>query len=178
MSSPNLQFLRSQDFYLDEGTKGKVMCNNTKGFCLVLFHADSSRCTHCEECIPEFKKLPYKMGGVKFALVNVNRERDVVQMSAVTISPITYVPYIVLYINGRPTFRYDGERTTEKMLEFLNDVMSSLQSKTAFVNNPNVRIESEIPAYSIGIPANVVCDAEKGVCYLKYEDFVKNKIIR
>jgi thioredoxin-like negative regulator of GroEL len=127
MSSPNLQFLRSQDFYLDEGTKGKVMCNNTKGFCLVLFHADSSRCTHCEECIPEFKKLPYKMGGVKFALVNVNRERDVVQMSGVTISPITYVPYIVLYINGRPTFRYDGERTTEKMLEFLNDVISSLQ---------------------------------------------------
>jgi hypothetical protein len=39
-------------------------------------------------------------------------------------------------------------------------------------------MESEIPAYTIGIPANVVCDAEKGVCYLKYEDFAKNKIIR
>lgn len=178
MSTPNLIFLRSNDFGLDEGTKGKVLCNNQKGFCLVLFHADSSRCSHCEECIPEFKKLPYKMGGVKFALVNVNRERDIVEMSSHTISPITYVPYIVLYINGRPTFRYDGERTTTKMLEFLNDVLSSLQSKTNFVNNPSIKIESDIPPYTVGIPANVVCDAEKGVCYLQYNEYNKNKITR
>lgn len=169
----NLIYPRSQDFFVDEGTKGKVLCNNTKGLCLILFHADASQCAHCEEAIPEFKKLPFRMAGVKFGLCNVNKNREVLQLAEQTIAPITYVPFIILYVNGRPTMRYDGERTLQKMLDFLNDVLNRLQSNKAFYENKNIKMESDIPAYTIAIPANIVCDKERGVCYLEYNDAYK-----
>lgn len=172
----NMLFLQSKDFFVDEGTKGKVLCNNQKGICLVLFHADAQQCAHCEETIPEFKKLPYRMASIKFGLCNVSKNRETVEMSAQTIAPITYVPYIILYVQGRPLMRYDGERTVDKILEFLTDVTNRLQTnKTFFENKGQMKVESEIPAYTIGIPANLVCDAERGVCYLSYGDAYNKK---
>ena len=55
----NFYYLTHDDFYVDpNGMKGPVLCCNVEGICVALFHADQGKCMHCEEAIPEFKKLP------------------------------------------------------------------------------------------------------------------------
>ena len=47
-----LLFLNSEDFHLNKGTRGPIMCNNIQGFSLILFY--STQCQHCKELIPIF----------------------------------------------------------------------------------------------------------------------------
>ena len=43
----NFYYLTHDDFYIDpNGMKGPVLCNNTEGICVVLFHAEAGRCVH------------------------------------------------------------------------------------------------------------------------------------
>jgi len=165
----NLFYLTSDDFFLENGTKGKLLCMDAKGLVLVCFHANADKCTHCEETLPHFKRLPQSVGNCKFALVNLNTNPDIVKMSKMTVAPIEYVPFIVLYVNGRPFLKYEGERTTTELKNFIQEVVQKLQTKQSFIENKNYKIESEIPAYTIGIPYSVVCDEDKGVCYLNYD---------
>jgi hypothetical protein len=57
--SNNIIFLNSNDFFVGEGSKGKVLCTNVKELIFVMFHADLNKCKYCEEAIPEFKQLPF-----------------------------------------------------------------------------------------------------------------------
>ena len=41
-------------------------------------------------------------------MINVMRNKQVVNNSRNTITPITYVPYILLYWNGKPYMKYNG----------------------------------------------------------------------
>ena len=70
----NFYYLTHDDFYVDpNGAKGPVLCNNTDGICVVLFHAEAGKCVHCEEAIPEFKKLPRMFPSVLFGMCNLNK---------------------------------------------------------------------------------------------------------
>jgi thioredoxin-like negative regulator of GroEL len=162
----NLIFLTTRDFSIDVAPKGKILVNNQKGIMFCLFHADPAKCGYCAETIPEFKKLSMKMAGIKFGFCNFNRDKDVWVMSKSTFSPIDQVPYIVLYVNGRPLMRYDGEQRTDVMMKFLNDVISRLNTKKDFYENKNFKFESDMPTFANTPQFNVVCDTEKGVCYL------------
>ena len=171
----NLYHLTSNDFYIEPTADGKkVMCMDSRGLFLVMFHANPDRCQHCEETLPEFRKLPQRMGNCKFALVNLNANPDLVKMSKMTKAPIEYVPFIVLYVNGRPFLKYEGDRTLPAFMEFLQEVMQKLQSKQSFIENKNYKIESEIPPYTVGIPYSVVCDNDKGICYLSTSEAYKS----
>jgi thiol-disulfide isomerase/thioredoxin len=163
----NLIYLGSDDFGVELSSKGqKLLCNKQAGICLVLFF--SNNCTYCDELIPDFKKLPMAMGGVKFALVNLNKHQQIYHMSKTTIAPIDVVPYIILYFNGKPFLKYEGERTLNDILAFMKEVVSRLQQQKSFVDNKVKTIESEIPKYTIGQPYNLVCDEDKGVCYINF----------
>jgi len=166
----NLYHLTGEDFFLEQGSDGrKLLCIDAKGLVLVCFHVNSDRCAHCEDAIPEFKRLPQRIGNCKFALANLSANPDLIKMSKLSKAPIEYVPFIILYVNGRPFLKYNGERTTQDMAEFVQEVVQKLQTKQQFIEQKNIKIESDIPAYSVGLPYNVVCDEEKGVCYLSYE---------
>ena len=166
----NLYHLTGEDFFLDQSNDGKkVLCIDAKGLVLVCFHVNADRCAHCEDTIPEFKRLPQRIGGCKFALANLSMNPDIIKMSRLSKAPIEHVPFIILYVNGRPFLKYEGERTTQDMSEFIQEVVKKLQTKQQFIEQKNFKVESDIPAYTIGTPYNVVCDEEKGVCYLDYE---------
>jgi len=166
----NLYHLTGEDFFLEQGSDGKkLLCIDAKGLVLVCFHVNGDRCAHCEDAIPEFKRLPQRIGNCKFALANLSANPDLIKMSKMSKAPIEYVPFIILYVNGRPFLKYNGERTTQDMAEFVQEVVQKLQTKQQFIEQKNIKIESDIPAYSVGLPYNVVCDEEKGVCYLSYE---------
>lgn len=162
MSGPIL-FLTSEDFNVQKGSKGDIMCHNIPGFSLILFY--STFCTYCQSFIPIFKRLPGTINGCQFGMINVSTNKAVVQLSQNTIAPIKYVPYIVLYINGKPFMVYKGPSDENEIRNFVVEVANNVQKKQQFSKEKVKEDAPEgIPAYCIGKP---VCGNDK-VCYLNF----------
>ena len=167
-----LLFLSSEDFSVTKGNKGNILCHGIPGFSLILFY--STQCVHCKNLIPIFKKLPGTIGGCQFGMINVSSNRQCVQMSKDTIAPISYVPYIVLYVQGKPFMRYNGPHDAEEIKRFVIEVANKIQSKQKF-SGENVKEPLNgkgIPEFSIGKP---LCGQDDDVCYLNFSDAYNDK---
>lgn len=161
-----LLFLNSDDFEVQDGTKGKIMCNNIPGFSLILFF--SPNCAHCGDILPIFKRLPGSISGCQFGIVNINNNKACVQMAKKTIAPITYVPYVVLYVDGRPFMVYKGPNDEEDIKQFVVEVAKNVQNRQR--GRKEESKGNGIPAYTVGKP---VCGDGK-VCYLEFGDAYDN----
>jgi len=171
-----LLFLTADDFTVENGTKGKILCNPIPSFSLVLFY--SNQCNHCKTLVPIFKKLPGTIGGCQFGLLNVGTNMKVVQKSKETVTEIQYVPLIILYINGKPFMRYAGKYNQAEIVQFVVSMSKRVQTKEAFVNKgnkttlkPDPAVTEDprggIPAFSIGKPLKG--DGRFDVCYLNFQ---------
>lgn len=166
-----LLFLTSEDFQIKEGAKGTILCHGIRGYSLIMFY--STQCSHCKTFIPIFKRLPGTIGGCQFGMANVSLEKSkLVKLSASTIAPITYVPYVVLYIDGKPYMRYNGPQDENEIRNFIVEIAKHINSS---FTPPNVVVKDEksIPAYCLGNP---LYGCEDGVCYLPMDEayLVKN----
>ena len=158
-----LLFLSQDDFYIGKGTKGNLLCNMIKGTSLVFFY--STKCNYCQSFIPVYKTLPGNIKGCHFAMVNVSQNPNVVMMSKQTICEIKYVPYIVLYVNGKPYMSYDGPYDAQEVAQFVMEITTKLKNKEKFVETDRVKIkEKSIPAYCTGTPIS------ERVCYLNIDE--------
>tara|TARA_A100001011_G_scaffold394642_1_gene487544 strand:- start:14047 stop:14634 length:588 start_codon:yes stop_codon:yes gene_type:complete len=164
-----LLFLSSEDFHISEGSKGAIMCTAIPGFCLILFY--STQCKYCQDLIPIYKTLPGNIGGCQFGMINVSQNKKCILMSKNTIAPITVVPYLILYINGKPYMRYQGPHEASEISRFVMEISKKIQQKpnfkTTIENKPNTikkNKKSKIPEFTIGYP---ICGDEK--CYLEFE---------
>ena len=167
-----LLFLTADDFSIQKGPKGSILCHSIPGFSLILFY--STQCVYCQNLIPIFKRLPGSIGGCQFGMINVSKNKNVVRMSKDTIAPITYVPYIILYIHGKAFMRYDGPSDFNEIQKFVIDVASKVQDKQQFTNNninPNtgavIKETRGIPEYCVGKPLYGDDDER---CYLEFDD--------
>lgn len=158
-----LLFLTSDDFSLTKGTKGNILCHSIPGFSLILFY--STKCQHCQTLIPLFKKLPGNVGGCQFGMINVSTNRSYVETSKQTINPLEFVPYIVLYINGKPFMRYQGPHDAGEIKRFILEVSEKLKTKQKFSSNVVKETKRGIPEYTIGSP---LYGHEERVCYLDF----------
>jgi len=164
-----LLFLSSEDFFTVNGTKGNIMCHSIPGISLILFY--STQCEHCQKLIPIFKLLPGTLGGCQFGMINVSTNRECVKMSQNTIAPITYVPYIILFIGGKPFMKYQGPHDINEIKRFVFEVAQKMRTKQKFTDGGKIKIDKEglkIPAYTIGHP---LCGGDgDDVCYLTMEE--------
>lgn len=173
--SNNLIHLTENDFFVSETNNNKnnstknVLCCNLRNVALVLFYA--RQCIHCNETLPVFQILPKAVPSCQFALLNVEKNMKVAQMSADTICPVEFVPFLVLFVNGRPFMKYTGPKTVQDISSFLNDVLSRLQQRKQFSNLKVENSEHEIPPYSYGVPFNLICEGEQ--CYLSFNEAYK-----
>jgi hypothetical protein len=161
-----LLFLSGEDFSINGGTKGSIMCHAIPGFSLILFY--STQCDHCQTLIPIFKKLPGSISGCQFGMINVSTNKTCVRMSKSTISPITYVPYIVLYVEGKPFMSYKGPHESGEIRRFVFEVAQKVQGNQKF-SNEKVKNDPEgrcIPQYTIGRP---LYGPDDKVCYLEFD---------
>lgn len=160
-----LLFLSADDFVLQKGTKGTILCTAIPGFSLILFY--STQCPHCQKLIPVFKKLPGSIGGCQFGMINVSTNKNVIKLSKDTIAPVTYVPYLVLYVNGRPFMKYNGPLAEAELKRFVIEVAQKIETKQKF-SSENVKedVRGRIPAYTIGIPK---CDDDEE-CYFPFNE--------
>ena len=91
-------------------------------------------------------------------------------MSQETITPIKYVPYIILYVDGRPLMKYDGPHESGEILRFVVEVTQKIQSKQKFSDSKKLKkdtkADTSIPGYTIGHP---LCGPDDKVCYLEFD---------
>tara|TARA_B100001250_G_scaffold18722_1_gene16153 strand:+ start:484 stop:1014 length:531 start_codon:yes stop_codon:yes gene_type:complete len=173
-----LLFLTSDDFFLKDGSKGKIICNNIPNFSLILFY--STNCPHCQEFIPIFKSLPGTLTGCQFGMINVNKNKNIIRLSKQTISPITFVPYIILFINGKPFMRYDGPPNQQDITNFVHEISQKVENKQQFSRAAGqqqqqqqqpIIMNKKIPEYSIAQP---LYGCEDGICYLEFNNAYNN----
>jgi thioredoxin-like negative regulator of GroEL len=152
-----LLFLQTEDFSIQKGVKGNILCHSIRGLSLLLFY--STNCQHCRALIPIFKRLPGQLGGCQFGMINVSMQKNIIAMSKATISEIKYVPLIILYVAGKPFIRYDGPHDENEIKRFILEVSSKIQSKEKFSNKevPRGKMQAnngkkEVPAYASGQP--------------------------
>jgi hypothetical protein len=159
-----LLFLTSEDFLVKRGVKGNELVHSIPGFSFILFY--SVHCQYCQNFIPVFKKLPGTIAGCQFGMLNVTNNKQLIELSKNTITPIKYVPYMVLYVNSIPYMEYQGPADINNIRNFIIEVANNIEKKQSFTKQ-NVKIENsnnnEIPAYCIGRP---ICSGN--VCYLDF----------
>jgi len=163
-----LLYLTTEDFGIDKGQKGPILVTGIAGFSLILFY--SNDCVHCKKLVPIFNKLPGSVGGCQFGIVNISKNRQIVNMSRQTINEIKYVPYVILYINGKPFMIYKGPSEEGEIKRFVLEVAGNVQKKQQFSKERVKETQDEpIPSYCIGKP---VCgDKNNQVCYLEFAKY-------
>ncbi len=173
--SEGIYYLTEKDFEIRQNTKGNLLglTSDSNGMNLILFY--SKECKFCDDLLTQFKQLPRLILGCKFSMLNINHYHNVIEMSKNTISPITYVPDLILYVNGLPYMRYDGSNTKDAIKDFIIDIHQKLQ-KVKFVssdegqsNQIEDKIVTDLPEYTIGRPL-YGCDANTGKCYLDFSE--------
>lgn len=131
----SIHFLNHQDFKTNDGVKGKLLCTSIQGMSLLMFY--SNRCPHSLKLLSVFKALPSSVPGCKIGVVDLDRDKRVIEMSKETITQITYVPYILLYINGKPFTNYNGGHTLDEIRTFIITVANQINTKQAFASAPS-----------------------------------------
>ena len=175
-----IYFFNNDDFTVRQNMKGKLLTftEEYKGLYLVLFY--SRECKYCDQLMTEFKQLPQSIMGCRFVMVNINQNPEIVEKSKETISPITYVPDLILYVNGLPYIRYDGPNEVNEIKRFIIDISNKLE-KTSFLTEEKqeqhppqiveeIKPEDVIPEYTVGKP---LCGSNRDVygrCYLEFDN--------
>jgi hypothetical protein len=75
---------------------------------------------------------------------------SIVERSKNTIAPISYVPDVILYINGSPYVRYDGPHDIQHIKDFIVDINKNLtvEKKTAFMDLEDNKASSSSNDYN------------------------------
>lgn len=169
-----LLFLKSNDFHHStQGNKGKLLVTNIPSFSLVLFY--STKCEHCQELLPIFKSLPGTINNCQFGILNISSPagKPIIEMAKDSMVPIKFVPFIILYVGGKPFVRYNGPRNRETIQKFVVETAKNIQKRKQEMgkqqgDNTGKR-KKKIPDYSLGEP---LCGYDD-ILYLKEEDLIK-----
>lgn len=156
----SVYFLGSNDFDIVDG---QLFYKNAKPeLTLILFY--SPDCPHCGPILPLIQQLSARLHGCKYALINVKENYAAVAKSKDTSTPVTYVPTILLYYNGRPFQRYGAAYTLDNLKNFILEAAKTVRNSFNKVAPPAA--QKEVPSFTTGVP---YCDDENGVCYLDFE---------
>jgi hypothetical protein len=102
-------------------------------------------------------------------------------MSQTTIAPIKYVPFVVLYVNGKPFMIYKGPHDEGEIRKFVVEIANNIQKRQQFSKREDVpqggggqeagNVPEKIPEYCLGKP---ICGNDK-VCYLEFNTAYNKK---
>tara|TARA_Y100000389_G_scaffold167199_1_gene172280 strand:- start:110 stop:628 length:519 start_codon:yes stop_codon:yes gene_type:complete len=169
-----LLFLTANDFkVITDNKQTNILINNINGFSLILFY--STQCTYCKTILPIMKRLPGTINGCQFGMINVGRNKDVIRMSQNSITPLTYVPYVILYYNKKPYMRYDGPHDINQIQNFVYEVANSIKRQLETNNIQEVDNQEQtctIPDYCIARPKKD--GVKEKICYINFSEAYDN----
>lgn len=123
-----------------------ILKNFAKAIAVVLFSGND--CPHCEKMKEIFNAVePHFEGKVHFCTINLSEYPELVEASADTLTNITYVPYVLVYVNNIPYMRYEGSYSDVDFSTFLTNLIQPQRTSTvqitqdaaAAVQNQGVR---------------------------------------
>src|SRR5271169_2815554 len=99
LSQRDFNLVKQKDKYsLNIGIKRLVFC---------LFY--SPKCRVCRDFIHLFEGLPSMIAGCTFCVANITNYPEIINMSNQTGNPISVVPTMILYVNGKPYLQYEDD---------------------------------------------------------------------
>ena len=126
----SIQTLDIHNFFIS----GNSMNINLPGNYLVFFKFDG--CRGCEVFLPMFTQLSREDRRISYGITDLTYNRNIVQMSKPTTTPITTVPHLIIYCQGKPHARFTGEKNMKALKDFLSGVLANIpqpQPQSSFV---------------------------------------------
>jgi hypothetical protein len=122
--------LTNKNFLL-VGNQTKTLCVNVQGILLIYFKADSD--TGCQTFDPVYAELVRKHPVIRYAICNFSegQNRQVVDMARSTSTPITSVPVLVLYADGKPFAKFSGTRNAASVKSFIDKMIETISAPKA-----------------------------------------------
>ena len=95
---------------------------------LLLFY--SIQCPHCKDMLQTFRNLLDHVSGINIGIMNINKpeNKNVLLESKYTHNTkIEYVPYVLLFYDGKAIARYDDDSHLENILQFIHDTTQNMR---------------------------------------------------
>lgn len=96
------------------------------------------------------------ISGCQFGMVNISQNNELISISKNTVTNITHVPYIILYVDGIPLIKYTGDYQEEEIKEFIFDATKKLKARQQFMDTRDREAGRDsskiIPKYTVGQP--------------------------
>lgn len=131
------------DFNVVDTPRGKVIETVLKGVAMVLFHNPVS-CEFSQKFLPVISTLAGDIG-CSFGTFDIDKYKTYVALSLQTKTPITYTPYTVIFVNGKPYMSYHGPPDPVEMKKLIMYVQLMQTITAAMCFNEN----SVIPIYKV-----------------------------
>jgi len=117
--------LTSKDFTV---INSELVLINSRGFSLVFFSAQ--HCSYCDEFKPFFDFVSGRLTGCNFFFCDMSEEQQLEQMSQYTKTPITYVPLVWLFANGKIINQFfpdeqNPNNNADLLVKFLQDATNT-----------------------------------------------------
>jgi thiol-disulfide isomerase/thioredoxin len=135
-----MEYYTDREFYIDKGLRGLVLCTRAKELVLMMF--EKPGCPYCTGAKPILARLAEHWAGtLRVRSVNLHTYPSLIDMSQQTIAPLTMVPTIILYTNGRPYVMYDGDITEPGLFEFCRSMVAQIRARQTSHNGSRDRDE-------------------------------------
>ena len=118
----SLKVLTDMNF---EAPDRQVMYCKVPNIVFVLFKSEA--CHFCTELVPMFNTLAQKDMRLTWAIADIGKYRNIVQMALNSTTPIKGVPMMILYVNGKPHANYKGARNIQGIMKFINEMLNQIQ---------------------------------------------------
>lgn len=132
-SSRQILNLSSLDFYIDKGQKGNILCTTEKDTLFIMFYnesynSNSNTSSNVKHILSIFPQLlnSCKVSKIKFGICNLGIYKDIELKMSQTIMPLKDNSTFILYVDGKPAMRYEGEKTVTNIVKFINDFIQYL----------------------------------------------------
>lgn len=141
-----------------------ILTTKHKGYTLVFFKTTS--CPGCSKFAPTFEQLERESSGVlNFAIIDVSKHRNVLNLARSTKTPIPSVPHLLLYAGSTPYARYTGNLGITSLRSFISKVLDSTQASNTFTPTADIRQNRSRGNYAImGQQENEEEDISKLIC--------------
>jgi hypothetical protein len=134
--------LTPNDFKIINTPRGDVIETILKGLSLILFY--NPDCEYSKPFIPLLDTMNNTIG-CTFAKYDIVKYAEHTALTLKTKTPLTYTPYVVLYVNGKPYMSYSGppdEIELKKLILYVQ-LMQTITAAMCFNEN------SVIPIYKV-----------------------------
>lgn len=115
--------LTEQHFALQQSQKKNVMMLKVQGPVVVFFKTRG--CASCAKFEPIFAGVANSDNRVQYGVIDLSVHANVAKMSASTTTPIQAVPFILLYLNGKPFARFTGKKDAASLSSFIAKALAT-----------------------------------------------------